>query len=400
MQVVVVGAGIVGLATAYHLHRGGAEVTVLDRSGVAGGASWGNAGWVCPGLVAPLAEPGGWRHGLRALTDANAPLAVPKLTPEVADFLARFAGQMTPRRFAASIAANAELTREAIPAFERLASAGVSAPLIRADYVIGADSEATVEAFRKEVGQISAAGVDVGVRDASASEFPYFSDRVKHALTITGQAYIDPGAYCADLARVVREAGVDLREGVEVASGHSGTSRISLIDARGESYTADAVVVAAGAWSNQVLGRVFGAGTRIRQTSGRGYSFTVEVDPGHLPAGPVYLPEQRTVLTPYRTGVRVAGTMEFLPPDAPLRPERITSISSALAPFVEGLDLGNSTDHWVGPRPVSPNSRPILDRVDDRGYVVSGHGMWGLVLGPITGERIAGRVLEDARRTS
>ena len=68
MHVIVVGAGIVGLASAFHLARAGAEVTVLERERVAAGASWGNAGWVCPGLVAPLAEPGGWRHGIQALT--------------------------------------------------------------------------------------------------------------------------------------------------------------------------------------------------------------------------------------------------------------------------------------------------------------------------------------------
>ena len=74
---VVVGAGMVGLATAWHLQERGVEVTVLDRSGVAAGASWGNAGWLTPGMAMPLSDPSLWTYGPKALVDPAAPLHVP-----------------------------------------------------------------------------------------------------------------------------------------------------------------------------------------------------------------------------------------------------------------------------------------------------------------------------------
>ncbi|WP_101651284.1 NAD(P)/FAD-dependent oxidoreductase [Brevibacterium ihuae] len=397
MRVIVVGAGIVGLASAFHLARAGAEVTVLERDRVVAGASWGNAGWVCPGLVAPLAEPGGWRHGIQALTDPDAPLSVPRPTPQVLGFLARFAAQMTTRRFSAAVEANAPLTREALAAFDRLAAAGVESPVIRADYHLGAESASTIAAFEHEVELLAATGVELAARRTPAADLPCFSARVTHALTITGQAYIDPGAYCAELARTARAAGVEIREGVEVVAGHAGSSAVSLIDSAGEAHTADTVLVAAGAWSDAVLGPVFGARARTRQTSCRGYSFTATAAPGAMPGGPVYFPTQRIVLTPYRSGVRVAGTMEFLPPDAPPRAGRIDSIAATLEPFVTGIDLTDTTDHWVGPRPVSDDGRPVLRRVARRGYVATGHGMWGIVLGPVTGERMAEHILSGER---
>jgi D-amino-acid dehydrogenase len=63
---IVVGAGIIGLSTAWFLQEHGIEVTVVDRIGVAAGASWGNAGWIAPSLVA-LDEPATLRQGLSSL---------------------------------------------------------------------------------------------------------------------------------------------------------------------------------------------------------------------------------------------------------------------------------------------------------------------------------------------
>ncbi|MEK8226873.1 FAD-dependent oxidoreductase [Oerskovia sp. M15] len=62
---VVVGAGMVGLATAWHLQERGVDVTVLDREGVAAGSSWGNAGWLTPGMAMPLADPTLWTYAPR-----------------------------------------------------------------------------------------------------------------------------------------------------------------------------------------------------------------------------------------------------------------------------------------------------------------------------------------------
>lgn len=392
-RVLIVGAGIIGLATAYQLAQRGAEVTVLERSHTAAGASWGNAGWVCPGLATPLAVPGGWKHGIDAVTKPHAPLTFSRITPALTVFLAKFASQMTEGRYQAALRANAPLAREALPAFDRLAEAGVASPVNRADYTIGAEDNDTVVSFAGELAQISDLGVEVGSCRLDPRTVPYFTDRVTAALCVTGQAYIDPGEYCRSLAAQAERAGVQIITGAEVVAGHAGSASVSVVDQSGAAHTADELVVAAGAWSDDVLRAVAGRSAMTGQAAGRGYSFTVDADRGHLPEGPVYLPAQRVVLTPYQGAIRVAGTMEFAHPDAPPRHGRIEAIVSQVAPLLDGIELSDTRDHWVGPRPVSTDGRPVMRRVAQRVTAATGHGMWGIVFGPITGERIAEQLL-------
>ncbi|MBD8021806.1 NAD(P)/FAD-dependent oxidoreductase [Brevibacterium gallinarum] len=392
-RVLIVGAGIIGLATAYQLAQRGAEVTVLDRSGVAAGASWGNAGWVCPGLATPLAAPGGWRHGIDAVTKPHAPLTFSRITPALTVFLAKFAAQMTERRFHAALRDNAGLARQALPAFDRLADAGVTSPVHRADFTIGAEDNDTIVDFDAELDQIAELGIDVGSYRIDPATVPFFSNRITAALCVTGQAYIDPGEYCQALAGLAEQTGVQIVTDAEVVAGHAGTDSVSVVDRTGRAFTADELVVAAGAWSDGVLRAICGRRAATGQASGRGYSFTVDADPAHLPEGPVYLPARRVVLTPYQDAIRVAGTMEFADPDAPLRPGRIEAIVAQISPLLHGIDLADTRDHWVGPRPVSTDGRPVTRRIGDRVTAATGHGMWGVVFGPVTGEIVAEQLL-------
>jgi D-amino-acid dehydrogenase len=125
--------------------------------------------------------------------------------------------------------------------------------------------------------------------------------------------------------------------------------------------------------------------------AGRGYSFTVPVD--HPVPGPIYLPDVRVACTPYQGGLRVAGTMEFRDPDAPAVEARLNAIIASARPLLRGVRWEDRTDVWVGPRPVTPDGRPLIGATDAPGvYVGGGHGMWGLAHGPATGRLLAEQI--------
>jgi glycine/D-amino acid oxidase-like deaminating enzyme len=139
------------------------------------------------------------------------------------------------------------------------------------------------------------------------------------------------------------------------------------------------------------LARQFGVRQPLQ--AGRGYSFTVPVE--RMPGGPLYFPAERVACTPLGDRLRVAGMMEFRRPDAPLDPRRITAIVDAVRPFLSGVDLDDRQDEWVGSRPVTADGLPLLGRTrSPHVFVAGGHGMWGIALGPVTGQLIAQTVLK------
>ncbi len=386
---VVVGAGIVGLSTAWFLQERGVAVTVVDRTGVAAGASWGNAGWIAPGLAIPLNEPAVLRYGLRSLLSPAAPLHVPaSADPRLWSFLARFAANCRWSSWTRAVHANLPLNDEAVDAYDALTRGGVAAPTIAAPITAGFESPRQAQVLLRELGRLAEAGQQVRHALLSGDELrelvPLASPALTAGVRIDGQRYVDPGAFVQALGRAVvaRGATVHTFDVVDVRADAGG---VRVYRAAGKALRADVAVLATGAW-RPTLARPWGVRTPVR--AGRGYSFTVPVD--EPVPGPVYLPGIRVACTPYRDGLRVAGTMEFRDPDAPGVPARLTAIIESARPFLRGVRWDERRDVWVGPRPVTPDGRPLVGAVRTPGvFVAGGHGMWGLAHGPVTGRLLA-----------
>ncbi len=393
-RVTVVGAGLVGLSTAWFLQERGCDVTVLDRGGVAAGSSWGNAGWVAPSLTAPLPEPAVLAYGIKAVLDPASPVYVPVTAdPRLLRFLLGFVRHSTHRRWTVGMRAYVAVNRRAIAAFERLTDGGVAAPLLAAEPFLACYETAEQRrVLEEEIRGIEAAGQPVEHElltgeEARALE-PSLSGAVGAAVRLVGQRYLHPPAFVAALADAVRQRGGVVREHAAVRAVTDEGGRVLVDLATGERLTSDAVVLANGAWLSR-LARPFGV--RLPVQAGRGYSFSVPTDP--LPRGPVYLPAVRVACTPLGDRLRVAGMMEFRRPDAPLDPRRIAAIVEAARPFLSGADLDDRADEWVGSRPVTPDGLPVIGPTrSPRVLVAGGHGMWGIALGPVTGELLAERI--------
>ncbi len=390
-SVAIVGAGMTGLATAWFLQERDVAVTVIDRDGIAAGASWGNAGWLTPGLAAPLPDPAVLRYGIRAVLDPSSPVYLPlPIGPRLLQFLTKFACNSTAARWRRSMAALVPINNRALSAFDHLAEGGVNAHTQSANPFLAAfraESERTH--LVKELNHVRAAGLDVHFdllnREEVHAMEPLLGDEVGAAIRLRDQRFINPGAFAAELAAAVERRGGTFQLGTEVAAVENTQNAAVTRTDTNDTEAFDAVVLANGAWLDRLAQP---HGVRMPVQAGRGYSFSVPTH--HLPSGPLYFPNQRVACTPLGDKLRIAGMMEFRSPDAPLDPRRITAIVNSVRPLLNVGDPADRVEDWVGSRPCTHDGLPLIGRTrSPRVYVTGGHGMWGITLGPATGELLA-----------
>ena len=389
MNVAVVGAGIVGLSVAWFLQARGVEVTIFDRRDVGAGASAGNAGWISPGLAVPLPDPRLMRYGLRSLLRAHAPLRIPPAElPAMWRFLACLAANCRASRWNTGVASFVAINNAAIAAYDAIVAGGVVADIVDAPIDFALRDRRQVSSVRHEVETLARHGLAPSLTQLREidilAEHPILTSHTHYGLRLEGQRYLQPLPFVRALANSVLNRGGRCVLETDVI-GFSAAKRGIILESALGSEHFDAVVLANGAWMSRLAAPI---GVRLPIAAGRGYSFIVGSHSSL--SSPLYFPEVRVACTPSAQGVRVGGTMEFSSPDAPHNERRIEAIVASMRPFMKGIDWDQRRDTWVGPRPVTSDGLPLIGatRVPNA-YVAGGHGMFGMTLGPVTGQLLA-----------
>ncbi|OBG39796.1 amino acid dehydrogenase [Mycobacterium alsense] len=351
-SVIVVGAGIVGLSTAWFLQERGVDVTVVDRSGIAAGASWANAGWLAPGLAFPAANcrQSSWERALRA---------------------------------------NVALNEECLEASDVLVANGVDAPVTDAPITAAFRSGEDAQRMLGRLRQLENAGQTLYVTaltgEALREQVPLASAAVTAGLSINAQRFVEPRRFVEALGRSVLQRGATMHR-LEIREVLNSAGGVAVYPHRGRRLTADAVVIATGARLSGLIRRWL----RVPLQVGRGYSFTVPVD-RPIP-GPIYLPDVRVACTPYRGALRVSGGLEFGHPNGPRALQRANDIAAAASPLLDGARWDVRANLWVGACAATLDGRPLIGELASGIYVAGAHGMWGLAHGPVTGRLLAEQI--------
>ncbi|MDH6219113.1 NAD(P)/FAD-dependent oxidoreductase [Streptomyces pseudovenezuelae] len=395
--VVVVGGGVVGLCTAYYLARAGLPVEVVERRGLASGASRGNAGWVCLSHSTPVPAPGVVRYALRSLGRPDSPLYLrPLPDPAFVRWLWRFWRSSTPAAFRRGYAAIAELNRDTFDLFDELRAAGVDTTLTRPG-MVHAFLSATEARHHLAVQREMADGRypmpdDVVTGDEARLLDDALSAQVRAAYLVEGEGVVDPEAFGRGLGEALAASGVKVHENTEVDGFRTAAGRVTALRTGHGEIACSAVVIAAGMRSAGLLGSL---GRPLPLQAGKGYSFSVDLDPA--PRHTLYFGERRAVASPIAGTTRIAGTMELSGNNNRLDWRRIVAVALAsrhyLGRWFDDPDdlVGQIRDPWVGGRPFLPDGLPVVDRVPgyDNAFAATGHGMLGVTLGPVTGHRLS-----------
>ncbi len=389
-QVTVVGAGIVGMATAAYLQRDGHAVTVVDSRAPGEGCSFGNAGGLSPGALVPLSMPGTLRQVPKWLLDPLGPLAIRwAYLPRVLPWLIRFVKAGRPERVAEVADALRSLLGETFENYEPLIKAAAAEDLIQRRgqlYVYGSEA-----AFRKDAGGW-ALRRDRGVRveELTREEIrqvePALAPIFERAVLISEHGHcVDPFGLVQRLAEAfVRDGGTIRRatvSGFEI--GPDGPTR--LLSEAGAAPL-DVLVIAAGAWSHRLAAKL---GSRVPLESQRGYHVTVAA-PGVAPRLTTMWAERKFMATPMTPGLRLAGTVEFAGLEAAPDYRRAKVLLEHGREMFEGLQAGEVSE-WMGHRPCLPDTLPVIGRSPHFAstYFAFGHGHLGLSGASTTGRAIA-----------
>ncbi len=395
-HVVVIGAGIIGLAAAHHLRREGFAVTLIDRDPEGDRASHGNAGVIAVTEIVPASGPGvawrvpGW------LLDPLGPLALrPAHAPRLIPWLIRFVRAGRPRevaRIAAALAAlNARTYDDLLP---MLAASGLAGELRRTGSLTVYESEAGFARDRPEWDLRRHHGIAfeaMGGDEARALE-PALGPRVVRAVFAPQSAHVgDPRRIVEGLrAALLREgAAMIAGEVAELGVQDARALRVGLTD--GRRIVPDRVVVAAGAWSGLLARRL---GDPVLLESERGYNTTFP-DPGLALGREIVFAERKFVATPLACGLRVGGAAEFGGLGAPPDFRRARALATLARLYLPGLPEGGGTA-WAGHRPATPDSLPVIGpSARDRRIVYAfGHGHLGLTQAATTGRLVADLLCE------
>jgi len=393
-EVLVIGAGVVGVCAAYYLAQAGRQVVVVEKGEVCSGSSYGNAGLIVPSHCVPLAEPGVMRKGLRWMLDPSSPFCIrPRLDRQLISWLWRFRGACNADHVRRSMPLLRDLQLESLRLFGELAlrpDMGDFGYRQRGALYV-ARTDAGFESVSAEARLVLDNGLEVEILDGEQVRELEPGSR----LEVTGGAYypqnahVQPDRFVRSLAQSAQRRGAVIYAKTEVLEMEVSGERIRAVETTRGRIEADEVVLAAGAWS-PALARDLRLELPIQ--AAKGYSVTFD-KPKRCPRIPLMLTEAKVAVTPMGDLLRFAGTLELAGMDLSVNMRRVRAMLAAVPAYLPELDPQNlsTAEVWRGLRPCTPDGLPFLGRSAKYANLVvaAGHATVGLSLGPVSGSVVS-----------
>ncbi|MDP9583324.1 D-amino acid dehydrogenase [Burkholderia ambifaria] len=395
MRVVVLGSGVVGVASAYYLARAGHEVTVIDReAGPALETSFANAGQISPGYAAPWAAPGVPLKAVKWMFEKHAPLAI---RLDGTRFQLQWMWQMLRNCTADRYAVNkgrmvrlAEYSRDCLQA-------------LRADTGIQYEGRTggTLQLFRTQQ-QLDGAAKDIAVLQEANVPFELLSPAelknaepalaaVSHKLTgglrLPGDETGDCQLFTTRLAALAESLGVKFRYNTPIDALAIAGGRIAGVQCGSETVRADAYVVALGSYSTSFISNLM----KIPVYPLKGYSITAPiVDETAAPVSTVLDETYKIAITRFDQRIRVGGMAEIVGFDKNLRAARRETLEMCVNDLFPGGGDTSKATFWTGLRPMTPDGTPIVGRTPVSNlFLNTGHGTLGWTMSCGSGQLLA-----------
>ncbi len=390
-DVIIIGGGIIGLACAHYLIKQNKSVTIIDQGLIGSGASHGNCGLLHFSGIIPLCAPGVVKHEMSRFLNGTSPLHIkPTIDFQLFKWLIQFAAHCKSdhMRFAAN--AKHELLRYSLDLF---------APFLN-DLHLECDFEkkGVLFLFKDEsylkkyettntfLDQYNIGGKKLALSDARNME-PAINENVVGAWFNEHDWHLRPEKLVQAWKNKLIDQGVNIQENCKCLGFNINNKKIEQVNTNAGDLSADMFILSTGAWSSEMKDQL---NLNIPVQPGKGYSVTMEnLEP--CPKVPCYLYERNVVATPWQSGYRLGGTMEFSGFDDALNKKRLEKLFSGAREYLIQPDKQVIGEEWSGFRPMTYDDLPVIDQSpnQDNLFVTTGHGMLGLSMATGTGKALS-----------
>ena len=390
-EVIIVGGGIIGLATAYYLNLEGHDVSVIDQDKIKSGASHINSGYLTPSHIIPLAAPGMISKGFRWMFNNSSPFFIkPRFDLDLINWGMKFIKSCTSEHVQKSMKSILDINLLSKKLFIEMQQSNTfdfhleSKGLLMAYKTSLAErEEAKAASWAKDLGII--------VKQLSKEEIlkiqPKAPMEVAGAFMYESDAHTTPELFMNNLKNHLMSRGVKFFLDTVVSSFQKKEKKIETLNTNKGIFKADEFVIATGAWTEGVLKEL---GIKLSIQAGKGYSFDVQDVTGL--SIPAILSEAKVAVTPMSGYTRFGGTMEISGINSKINSRRVLSIVNAAKEYYPGIEIQKTSVDKArsGLRPLSTDGLPFIGRHSSFKNLVlaSGHAMMGWSLGPATGKLV------------
>ncbi|MBN8921976.1 MAG: amino acid dehydrogenase [Rhodanobacter sp. 68-29] len=394
-DVLVLGGGVIGLASALFLLKRGATVRVLEQGTPGCGASHGNCGTITPSHAAPLAMPGTLGVALRSMLHGDAPLYLnPRFDGPRLRWLLGFARHCNWADFHRAAAARSAILQRS----RRLLGELVRDEPLDCEFAeegelyVYRDAKTMAADERHHVAVLEGLGVEVQrLRgDAVEASEPALKPGVAGGLFHPGDARLRPDRYVDELARRVRELGGVIESDARIEEFVAEGGRIAQVRTSRGAFAGERVLLALGAWSPLLAKEL---GLHLPMQPGKGYSITYS-RPARAPRHALVLREAQVCVTTWASGYRLGSTMEFSGYAEGLNRARLDALRRGAAAGLHEPEGPELLEEWWGWRPMSVDEVPIIGPSTrwTNLHLATAHGMLGVSMSAATGELVAAQL--------
>ncbi|SHJ29624.1 NAD(P)/FAD-dependent oxidoreductase [Aquimarina spongiae] len=389
---IVIGGGVIGLCTAYYLHKEGHQVTVIDQSSMDFGASYVNAGYLSPSHIIPLAAPGVMKKGLQWMFNPSSPLFIkPRLNSNFLKWTLAF-----------NASCSSKNVQKGIPAIKEIAILGrdlytdikndenFSFQLEKKGLLMLCQTEKMLE---EEI-QVAETATKEGLTTKTLPKEELqklYPDTAVQAIGATWyecDAHTTPNTFMKEMKNYLEASGVRFHKNEKIENLSFNNGKIVSIDNSTHTYTADEYILTAGSWSNQ-LSKLLGINLLLE--AGKGYRINSDRNLGITI--PAILAEAKVAITPMDGFTRFAGTMEIAGINHRINQVRVEAIAKATQRYFPNIELTPEEKGKAacGLRPVSPDGLPYIGKSSkcNNLTIATGHAMMGWSMGSATGKLVS-----------